>query len=486
MQQGFNVNVSGKFAAALEGARAFIIGLRKQANEALSRLPPPVAGALPVALCGVVAAGVVLAVVARRARRAAASPRAAPSPSPVFNEYEKLLLGDLVRGEDMEVTFDSIGGLAGPIADLEELVILPLSHPELYSHSSLLQNASGVLLMGPPGTGKTLLAKAIARGTRATFLSVNVASLQSKWFGETPKIVEAIFSLAQKVSPCVVFVDEADGLLAARSDVDASHVNTMKTKFLEAWDGIKSIAAAAKAKREGGGEVVGRGWVLVVGATNKPWALDPAVLRRMPRQITVPLPDREGRRDILAKLLRGELVAEGLPLGGVAAATEGYSGSDLKELVKAAVLLPIRETREAIRARRAAVTRPLEERDLLAALAKVKPTGDAATAYQVSQLARAFAGAAGEGGAGAPVFIPGRSMRNNSAGLSQHVQAARGRGGASSGGGSGSGSSSGGGGGGGGGARSPTSRGAVPPSPAGRGRGGGGIGSPRTSPRRQP
>lgn len=282
----------------------------------------------------------------------------------------------------------------------------------------------------------------------------------------------------------------------------------MKTKFLEAWDGLKSGALANATKREGGGGV-GRGWVLVIGATNKPWSLDPAVLRRMPRQIVVSLPDREGRRDILVKLLRAERVAEGLELGRVAAATEGYSGSDLKELVKAAVMIPVREVLPS--ARRAAATvaagggggggapplappRPLEERDLLAALPKVKATGVTATSYQAEQLrggsggaafaadvrgvaadvARALAGAVGAeggGGGGAPVFIPGRSMRANSANLSQHVDRAarwRGRGGGALG--------------------SPTGRGGgALGSPTGRG--GGARGSPqqRTSPaRRQP
>ena len=92
--------------------------------------------------------------------------------------------------------------------------------------------SQGALLCGPPGTGKTLLAKAIAKTASAAFLNVNVAHIQSKWFGETPKLVEAVFSLARKVSPCVVFVDEVDGLLASRNDADMQHVNTMKTMAL--------------------------------------------------------------------------------------------------------------------------------------------------------------------------------------------------------------------------------------------------------------
>ena len=125
-----------------------------------------------------------------------------------LTEHEKALSKDFVRHEDVTTHFDDIGGLESQIREVEELVIFPLSHPHLYAHSSVAQQATGVLLYGPPGTGKTMLARAIARTARANFISVNVADVQSKWFGETPKLVEAVFSLARKNSPCVIFVDE--------------------------------------------------------------------------------------------------------------------------------------------------------------------------------------------------------------------------------------------------------------------------------------
>ena len=125
-----------------------------------------------------------------------------------YSKHERILLDDFVYADDVDTSFGDIGGLAGQIKEVEELVIFPLSHPHLYAHSSVAQRPTGVLLYGPPGTGKTMLARAIARTANANFLSLNVASMQSKWFGETPKMVEALFSLAHRNAPCVIFVDE--------------------------------------------------------------------------------------------------------------------------------------------------------------------------------------------------------------------------------------------------------------------------------------
>jgi ATPase family AAA domain-containing protein 1 len=403
---------------------------------------------------------------------------------PSLDKYEKQLLGDMVEQEALGSDFDDIGGLDDQIRTIEELVIFPLAHPHLYAHSASAQQPTGVLLYGPPGTGKTLLAKAIAKTARASFLNVNVAHIQSKWFGETPKLVEAVFTLARKASPCVVFVDEIDGVLAARNDMDMQHVNTMKTKFMEMWDGL-TTAAAAKGAHSGGGSNGSNGngedWVLVIGATNKPWALDPAVLRRMPRQLYIGLPDASARAAILRVLLRRERadVDAGVEsLGEVAQRTEGYSGSDLKELVRAAALVPIRE---AITAARAAARgaggkgagaggagaagaapqqpRALTAADLIAALASVKPTGVAAAQYRHDQAgaANSFSVGKGAGGASAaaaggaaaaaspassgsgsgsgsvvtfgqdvPVYLPSHSMRLNTQKLASAVEVSAG------------------------------------------------------------
>ena len=325
--------------------------------------------------------------------------------SVTFNKYEKELLCDLVDESEQTVDFDDVGGLEEQIKTIEELVIFPLSHPHLYAHSAVAQQPTGMLLYGPPGTGKTLLAKAIAKTASAAFLNVNVAHIQSKWFGETPRLVEAVFTLARKVSPCVVFVDEIDGVLSARNDSDMQHVNTMKTKFMECWDGLTTTRATGDAASNESN----RNWVLVVGATNKPWALDPAVLRRMPRQLYVGLPDARARASILRVLLKKERTSPVLmenDLGKVAEAAEGYSGSDLKELVRAAALVPIREEIQLQRAKTKKVTgagkgaapidkstsgqaRPLVMADLFAALESVKPTGVAANQYRFAQVGSA-------------------------------------------------------------------------------------------------
>jgi SpoVK/Ycf46/Vps4 family AAA+-type ATPase len=359
---------------------------------------------------------------------AAAGAHPAPPPMPELNKYERQLVGDMVDPSVLDSGFDDIGGLDATIAAVEELVVYPLSHPHLYAHSAAARSAAGVLLYGPPGTGKTLLAKAIAKTAAASFLSVNVANIQSKWFGETPKLVEAVFTLARKAAPCVVFVDEVDGVLAARNDMDAQHVNTMKTKFMEMWDGLTTPAAAggaapAAAAAPAPGKAPGRDWVLVIGATNKPWALDPAVLRRMPRQLYVGLPDAPARASILRVLLRKEKADGALDVDAVAAATEGYSGSDLKELVRAAALIPIREeiaaARAAARAARAAGgggaapapsdPRALVTADLLAATAAVKPTGVAASQYRFAQAGSANSFAIGGPAGGAAGGRRGRA-----------------------------------------------------------------------------
>ena len=140
-----------------------------------------------------------------------------------LSQHERSLLPDLVFPEDVDAGVEDVGGLDSQLRELREQVIYPLSHPHLYAHSAVAQRPTGMLLYGPPGTGKTLLAKAIAKSTKAAFLNVNVAQLQSKWYGETPKLVTALFSLARKLAPCILFVDEIDGLLGKRRDGAGGH-----------------------------------------------------------------------------------------------------------------------------------------------------------------------------------------------------------------------------------------------------------------------
>ena len=307
-----------------------------------------------------------------------------------LTSYERVLMPDLVLPEDVDAGAEDVGGLDRQLAELREQVLYPLTHPHLYAHSAVARRPTGMLLYGPPGTGKTLLAKAVARATKAAFLNVNVAQLQSKWYGETPKLVSALFSLARKLAPCILFVDEIDGFLGRRRDAGVgggggqSAEATATNTFLSCWEGLRSSSSS---DGSGAGE-----WVLVIGATNRPEALDAAVLRRMPRRIRVGMPDARARADILRVLLRRERVdAAGLDLALVAARAAGFSGSDLREVVREAAMGPIRELirREesggagggavaggaATDTEAAAPPRALATSDLLLACACVHPSG---------------------------------------------------------------------------------------------------------------
>ncbi len=201
----------------------------------------------------------------------------------------------------------------------------------------LLSAPLGVLFYGPPGTGKTLMAKAIARESGATFFPVNFSTLESKWFGESQKLVKALFSLARKCAPAVIFIDEVDVFLRSRGgSADGSGGGhepgaTLKGEFMAQWDGLASSS---------------RGNVLVVGATNRPFDIDAAFLRRLPRQILFDLPGPSERKDILKVFLQNTPIHPSdapkvVPY--LVARTNGYSGSDLKELCKYAAMQPVRE-----------------------------------------------------------------------------------------------------------------------------------------------
>lgn len=207
--------------------------------------------------------------------------------------------------------------------------MLPLQRPELFAKGALTKGCKGVLLFGPPGTGKTLLAKAVATEAGANFINITASNITSKWFGDAEKLTRAAFSTARKLAPSVIFVDEVDSLLGARGGAyENEAARKMKTEFMSCWDGLKSSDAER---------------VLVLAATNRPFDLDEAVIRRMPRRILVGLPDAANREKILQIILRDEDLAAGFDFGAVANMTDGYSGSDLKNLCVAAAYRPIRE-----------------------------------------------------------------------------------------------------------------------------------------------
>ncbi|KAL8256431.1 hypothetical protein R6Q59_031498 [Mikania micrantha] len=256
------------------------------------------------------------------------------------NEFEKRLLADVIPPSDIGVTFDDIGALEKVKDTLKELVMLPLQRPELFCKGQLTKPCKGILLFGPPGTGKTMLAKAVATEAGANFINISMSSITSKWFGEGEKYVKAVFTLASKISPSVVFVDEVDSMLGRRENPgEHEAMRKMKNEFMVNWDGLRTKDTER---------------VLVLAATNRPFDLDEAVIRRLPRRLMVNLPDAHNRAKILKVVLAKEDLAPDIDLDAVANMTEGYSGSDLKNLCVTAAHRPIREIIEKEKKERAA------------------------------------------------------------------------------------------------------------------------------------
>ncbi|XP_064990183.1 uncharacterized protein LOC135627797 isoform X1 [Musa acuminata AAA Group] len=248
------------------------------------------------------------------------------------NEFEKRLISDVIPPDDIGVTFDDIGALENVKDTLKELVMLPLQRPELFCKGQLTKPCKGILLFGPPGTGKTMLAKAVATEAGANFINVSMSSISSKWFGEGEKYVKAVFSLASKIAPSVVFVDEVDSMLGRRENPgEHEAMRKMKNEFMVNWDGLRT-----KDKER----------VLVLAATNRPFDLDEAVIRRLPRRLMVNLPDSANREKILKVILTKEDLAPDVDTEILANMTDGYSGSDMKNLCVAAAHCPIREILE--------------------------------------------------------------------------------------------------------------------------------------------
>ncbi|EPY25090.1 hypothetical protein AGDE_12025 [Angomonas deanei] len=263
---------------------------------------------------------------------------------------------NVVDIDRITVSFADVGGLEEAKQTLTEHIVWPFKRPELFEGNTIRSHPKGVLLYGPPGTGKTLLARALAKELGCSFINVNSESIFSKWVGETEKNAAAIFSLAEKISPCVIFVDEIDSLLSMRNSAEvAPHLNA-KTIFMTQWDGLEKKS----------------GRMLVVGATNRRFTIDDAIRRRLPLQLEVPPPDRESRAKILRLNLQHDLKdnpnADEL-IDYVAGKTDKYSGSDLTELCKAAALMPLRE----IQGNVARHSPPLRRRHFDEALKRVRP-----------------------------------------------------------------------------------------------------------------
>ncbi|KAK1377146.1 lon protease-like [Heracleum sosnowskyi] len=247
---------------------------------------------------------------------------------PPDNEFEKRIRPEVIPANEIGVTFADIGAMDDIKESLQELVMLPLRRPDLFT-GGLLKPCRGILLFGPPGTGKTMLAKAIANEAGASFINVSMSTITSKWFGEDEKNVRALFTLAAKVSPTIIFVDEVDSMLGQRSRAgEHEAMRKIKNEFMTHWDGLLT-----KQNEK----------ILVLAATNRPFDLDEAIIRRFERRILVGLPSAENREMILKTLLAKETVDKDVDMKELSMLTEGYTGSDLKNLCTSAAYRPVRE-----------------------------------------------------------------------------------------------------------------------------------------------
>ena len=245
----------------------------------------------------------------------------------VFHIAEK---GETLRGVP-QVTYEDIGGIHNEIKKVREMIELPLRHPEIFEKLGI-EAPKGVLLYGPPGTGKTLLAKAVANESQAHFISISGPEIMSKFYGESEARLREIFKEAREKAPSIIFVDEIDSIAPKREEVTGEVERRVVSQMLSLMDGLE-----------------GRGKVIVIAATNRPNAIDPALRRpgRFDREIEIKVPDKKGRRDILAIHSRNMPLADDsqeLPVNidKIASISHGYVGADLEYLCKEAAMKCLR------------------------------------------------------------------------------------------------------------------------------------------------
>jgi vacuolar protein-sorting-associated protein 4 len=261
-----------------------------------------------------------------------ATPSANAASSDANDESSKLqaTLSQAILTEKPNVRWDDIAGLEGAKEALKEAVILPIKFPHLFTGQRTPWK--GILLYGPPGTGKSYLAKAVATEANSTFMSISSADLVSKWMGESERLVKQMFELARKNRPCIIFIDEIDSMCGSRGDGESEASRRIKTEFLVQMNGV-------------GNDTSG---ILVLGATNTPWALDSGIRRRFEKRIYIPLPEAPARARVFqihVKDTPHTLKPEDFKyLGQI---TERYSGADIATVVRDALMQPVRKVQSA-------------------------------------------------------------------------------------------------------------------------------------------
>lgn len=242
-----------------------------------------------------------------------------------LNEYELVVASQLVDPKSIDVSWKDIGGLDSIIEDIRTEIILPLKSKTIFKS---IESPTGVLLHGPPGCGKTMLAKATAHESNARFINLEAALLTDKWYGESQKLTKAVFTLAQKIQPCIIFIDEIDSFLRSRDSNDHEATAMVKAQFMTLWDGLETSRESQ---------------VIILGATNRPEDVDRAFLRRMPSMYSVSLPNTQQRKKILSVLISSKECASDVNIDKIAEQTEEFSGADLREMHRGAKMIRVKE-----------------------------------------------------------------------------------------------------------------------------------------------
>jgi len=254
-----------------------------------------------------------------------------PAQPVIITENTELQLSnkaiDVNEDKVIEVTYEDIGGLKEEVKKIREMVEVPLKHPEIFERLGV-EPPKGVLLHGPPGCGKTLLAKAVANESEANFILLNGPECMSKFYGESEKRIRGIFEEAEKNAPSIIFIDEIDAIAPKREDVQGEVERRVVSQLLTMMDGLNS-----------------RGKVVVIGATNRPNSIDPALRRpgRFDREVAISVPDKAGRLAILKIHTRNMPLLKDVDLNKLAAITHGFVGADVASLAKEAAMNVLRK-----------------------------------------------------------------------------------------------------------------------------------------------
>jgi SpoVK/Ycf46/Vps4 family AAA+-type ATPase len=295
----------------------------------------------------------------RRRRRETVTPEATP-PDEGGEDGEEATYDELIMQEKPNVKWPEVIGLEQAKKAIKEAIVYPVERPDLFP----LGWPRGILLFGPPGCGKTLLAAAVATEIDANFMSIDAASIMSKWLGEAEKNVARLFASARKSAnngkPAIVFIDELDSLMGRHSSEVGGEVR-VRNQFLKEMDGVIDKGKSLHA--------------YVIGATNRPWDLDWPFIRRFQKRIMVPLPDHHARLQMFKLYTTNLRLSDGIGLHELARLSEGFSGSDIKDTAQSAYLSVIGEFFESGKANdRAAQPRPVKMTDFRQILEGRKPS----------------------------------------------------------------------------------------------------------------